>query len=51
MAKIIVITSGKGGVGKTTTAINIGTVLAHKFKKNVTLIDSIFYRSDCGTKH
>ena len=28
MGEVIVITSGKGGVGKTTTAANIGTGLA-----------------------
>ena len=35
MAKIIVITSGKGGVGKTTTSAAIGTGLALKGKKTV----------------
>ena len=38
MAKTIVITSGKGGVGKTTTTANIGTALALQGKK-VCLID------------
>ena len=33
MAKVIVITSGKGGVGKTTTTSNIGVGLALKGKK------------------
>ncbi len=36
--RIIVVTSGKGGVGKTTTVANIGTALAIK-QKNVVLID------------
>jgi septum site-determining protein MinD len=37
--KVIVITSGKGGVGKTTTAANIGTGLAIRGRK-VVLIDA-----------
>ena len=36
---VIVITSGKGGVGKTTTSANIGTALAHMENK-VVLIDT-----------
>ena len=39
MAKVIVVTSGKGGVGKTTTTSNIGVGLALKGKK-VLLIDT-----------
>ncbi|MFH1151859.1 MAG: cell division ATPase MinD, partial [Nanoarchaeota archaeon] len=38
MSKIIVITSGKGGVGKTTTAINLGAAMNH-FDKDVLIID------------
>lgn len=38
MKKIIVITSGKGGVGKTVTAINLGAAMNH-FKKDVLVID------------
>ncbi|MGK0468124.1 septum site-determining protein MinD [Clostridium sp.] len=38
MGKVIVITSGKGGVGKTTTTANIGTALAAIGKK-VVLVD------------
>jgi len=38
MKKIIVITSGKGGVGKTTTAINLGAAINY-FKKDVLVID------------
>lgn len=39
MSEVIVITSGKGGVGKTTTAANVGTGLA-KLNKKVVLIDT-----------
>jgi len=39
MTKVITITSGKGGVGKTTTAINIGAAL-NSFGKEVILIDA-----------
>lgn len=38
MARLIVITSGKGGVGKTTTAINLAAAINH-FKENVLIID------------
>jgi septum site-determining protein MinD len=38
MKKVIVITSGKGGVGKTTTAINLGAAM-NKFGKDVLIID------------
>ncbi len=39
MGEVIVITSGKGGVGKTTTTANLGSALALKGKK-VVLIDT-----------
>ena len=38
-SKVIVVTSGKGGVGKTTTTANVGTGLA-KLGKKVCLIDT-----------
>mgnify|MGYP000054940700 FL=1 len=34
MSEVIVITSGKGGVGKTTTTANVGTGLAQLNKKS-----------------
>ena len=37
--RVIVVTSGKGGVGKTTSSANIGTALATKGFK-VALIDT-----------
>ncbi|HAZ4939428.1 P-loop NTPase, partial [Escherichia coli] len=37
MARIIVVTSGKGGVGKTTSSAAIATGLAQKGKKTVVI--------------
>jgi len=48
MARIIGIASGKGGVGKTTVALNLGTVLAKQYKKNVTVIDCNVTTSHIG---
>lgn len=39
MSEVIVVTSGKGGVGKTTTSANVGTGLAMLGEK-VILIDT-----------
>src|SRR3989338_316410 len=39
MAKLITITSGKGGVGKTTTAINLAAAL-NSFGKEVIVLDA-----------
>src|SRR3989344_4938157 len=38
MARFIVITSGKGGVGKTTTAVNLAVAM-HDFDEDVALVD------------
>lgn len=46
--KAIGILSGKGGVGKTTLAINMGVVLSHYFRKYVTLIDCNITTSHIG---
>ena len=44
MSEVIVVTSGKGGVGKTTTAANIGTGLAALDKK----VRERSCRTDCS---
>ncbi len=45
MSEVIVITSGKGGVGKTTTTANIGTGLASLNKKTVMIDTDIGLRN------
>lgn len=45
MSEVIVITSGKGGVGKTTTVANIGTGLAQLGKKTVVVDTDIGLRN------
>jgi cell division ATPase MinD len=39
MSNIIGVTSGKGGVGKTTIVSNLGVILSKYFNKNVTIVD------------
>ncbi len=41
MGEVIVVTSGKGGVGKTTTTANIGAGLS-RLDKKVVIIDSVW---------
>jgi septum site-determining protein MinD len=48
MKRVIGIVSGKGGVGKTTVALNLGTVLAKHFRKNVTIVDCNVTTSHLG---
>lgn len=47
MSKIFVITSGKGGVGKTTTAINLAAAL-NSLNENVILVDANLTTPDMG---
>ena len=47
MTKIIGIISGKGGVGKTTSAINLGSAL-NFFGKDVTVVDAILTTPNIG---
>jgi flagellar biosynthesis protein FlhG len=48
MSEVIGIISIKGGVGKTTTAINLAYTLANDFNKNVLLIDGNFSAPNIG---
>ena len=43
MCEVIVVTSGKGGVGKTTSSANIGTGLAATGKRVVLIDTDILY--------
>ncbi|MEM5806755.1 MAG: AAA family ATPase, partial [Candidatus Aenigmatarchaeota archaeon] len=48
MAEIIAFLSGKGGVGKTTIAINIANVLSTYFRRKVLIVDTNFTTSHLG---
>lgn len=48
VSRIIGIVSGKGGVGKTTVAINLSAALSHYMKKYVTLVDCNLTTSHLG---
>jgi MinD-like ATPase involved in chromosome partitioning or flagellar assembly len=43
MSRVIGVVSVKGGVGKTTTAVNLATTLANDFNKKVLLVDANYY--------
>ncbi len=47
MTRVMVITSGKGGVGKTTTAINLGAAI-HKFGKDALIVDGNLSTANIG---
>ena len=47
-AKVIVVTSGKGGVGKTTTTANIGAALARLGEKVVVIDQGDLGRHGAG---
>lgn len=48
MPEVIGILSGKGGVGKTTLASNLGAALTDSFKKNIIILDSNVNSSHLG---
>jgi len=48
MTKTIGVIAIKGGVGKTTTVVNLGSVLANDFKKRVLIVDGNFSAPNLG---
>ena len=48
LGKAIGIVSIKGGVGKTSCTVNIGTALAHEFKRSVVLVDANYSAPNLG---
>jgi len=48
LSRIIGVISGKGGVGKTTVVVNLGAILASKFKKDVIVVDCNVTTSHLG---
>jgi septum site-determining protein MinD len=48
LSRAIGLLSGKGGVGKTTVAVNLGAALTHVFKKNVVIFDTNVRTSHLG---
>lgn len=48
MSRVIGIVSGKGGVGKTTVAVNLGSALAKHHNKKVTVVDCNITTSHLG---
>ena len=48
MGRKIGVFSGKGGVGKTTLALNLGTVLSNNFRRDTTIVDCNLTASHLG---
>lgn len=48
MARVIGVFSGKGGSGKTTTAVNLGAILSKQYGRAVTLVDCNLTTSHVG---